>query len=505
MLDSIPKPLADVLDNSLDWVYSFQETFEPTVVLVPGVLRDAVQQLSDAIGFDVATLNMTLALFLCYPLAGLMHLLPFGPIRHFFNFLFGAFLIQFVVGVQWIHHLITSLTVYLMFMILPRKVNRWLVPTFVMIYCVLGHLHRQYINYLGWDLDFTSFQMVITQKLYTMAYNLYDAEVLASGVENRASKKCAKYSLPKLPSLLEYLGYTFAFSCVLSGPSFEFTLYKQACDGTHMYDKSGKPLGKLPSRFWPTLFPLLKSLGCMAFFVVVGGAFPILDAVDPQNSTPTILADEFLAKPWIYRYCYTWVGLMAIRCKYYLAWTSSEGANNLWYAGFDGFDEQGNALGWTTANNMNILGFEFGENVQAVSKEWNTKTSLWLTRYVYIRSNGNLLAVYGTSAFWHGFYPGYYMFFMSVPLLTFAERLAKKKISPYFSSKKWSPFGILSIITTSFFIEYMVLPFVLLARDRSFAGWRSHYFFGHIVTVLFLVLGRFLPTQKKQDSEKKAK
>jgi len=507
MFDTIPPSLATVLDNSLEWIYSFQEVLEPTVILVPNILRQGVQSLSDAIGFDVATLNMTLALFLTYPLAAIMNMLPYGPIRHYFNFLFGAFLIQFVVGVQWIHQLITSLVVYAMFCVLPRRLNRYLVPTFVMLYCVLGHLHRQYTNYLGWDLDFTSFQMVITQKLYMMAYNLYDAEVLQQNPDDRASKKCSKYALSSLPNILEYLGYTFSFSCILSGPAFEYTVYEQACTGTHMYAKDGKPLGKFPSRFLPTLIPFLKSVTAMALFIVIGGAFPLLDTVDPQNNTPTILTETFLSNPWPYRLAYTWIGLLSIRMKYYLAWLSSEGANNLWYQGFAGFEEKtGESLGWTNAKNMNIIGFETGSSASNISKEWNTKTSVWLTRYVYIRTNGNLLAVYSTSAFWHGFYPGYYMFFLSVPLLTFAERLISKKISPYFVGKSQQQFySILCSITMSISVQYLVLPFVLLSRDRSYGAYKSNYFFGHIIPVLVLLLGNLLPKPPSSNNDDKKK
>jgi MBOAT, membrane-bound O-acyltransferase family len=465
------------------------------------MLREKVEDLSALIGFDVPTLNITLGLFLCYPLAAIMNILPYGPIRHFASFFFGLFLLQFVVGVQWVHQLITSLVVYALFVILPRRINVWVVPTFVLTYCALGHLHRQYVNYLGWDLDFTSSQMVITQKLYMMAYNLYDAEVLSCGKSDRASKKCQEFSLVALPNLLEFLGYTFCFSCVLGGPAYEFSLYKRGCDGTHMYDEQGKPKGKIPSNVIPTLIPLLKCLGTLIVYVVVGGAFPLLDTVDPQKNTPTILRPDFLMKPWLYRYMYQWCGLLAVRMKYYFAWTCAEGATNMWYAGFDGFDESGTALGWTTAQNLDILKFETAENVQTMSKEWNKKTSLWLTRYVYIRTNGNLLLVYGTSAIWHGFYPGYYMFFLSVPLLTMCERLVKKKISPYFPQAKWSPYGIVGILVTSLFVEYMVIPFVLLARDRSFACYKAHGFFGHILPIMFLLIAPLMPKPKIEKKE----
>lgn len=123
-------------------------------------MDDVVQNMSEAIGFDVETLEYVLGLFLCYPLGMILNSLPFGKARHFFSFLLGAFLLQFTIGVQWIHQMITSLAVYAMFHIVPRNKVQVVVPAFVMVYLTLGHLHRQYINYLGWDLDFTGAQMV---------------------------------------------------------------------------------------------------------------------------------------------------------------------------------------------------------------------------------------------------------------------------------------------------------------------------------------------------------
>lgn len=469
---------------------------------VPPFLRDGIQVLADMIGFDVPTLNFTLGMYICYLFGIFMNYVPHGKPRHVCNLIFGIFLLQLTTGVQWIHQLVTSLIAYVLLLVLPRKTCVFVVPLFVVLYCVFGHLHRQYINYLGWDLDFTSAQMVITQKLYMLAYNLYDGELLAKGTDSKSAKKCQPFALDKLPDLLEYLGYTFAFASILSGPAFEFSLYRKACDGSHIYNADGKPKGKIPSNFWPTFRPFLQSVFSMAVFVVVGGMFPLLDTTDPQKNTPVVLTAEFLDKPWIMRYAYMWIGLWAIRQKYILAWSNAEAANNVWYAGFEGFDDNGNAKGWDIANNMDVWEFETAPNVQTMSKGWNKKTSLWLTRYVYIRTNGNLVAVYAMSAFWHGFYPGYYLFFFSVPLATFCERIGKKKISPHFSSDKWSLYGICCIITTSLCTEYLVSAFVMLALDRSWNLWKSHYFFGHIGCVIFYALVSMLPTPKETTKTK---
>lgn len=427
----------------------------------------------------------------------IMNMLPYGNIRHVFSFLLGAFLMQFLLGVQWIHQLITSLVAYAMFMVLPRKTTAVLVPTFAMVYMVLAHLHRQYINYLGYDLDFSGSQMVITQKLYMMAFNLLDGEVLAQGKDSRAAKKCKEFSIQKLPSLMEFLGYTFCFSNVIAGPATEFAIYEKACTGSHMYDDNGKPKGKIPSNIVPTLKPFLTCLANLVFFVVLGGYFPLLDPTDPQHNTPVVLTAEFLKKAWIIRFAYLWMSLLVVRQKYYFAWKCAEGACNIWYAGFEGFDENGNAKGWDYYNNNNILAFETASSIQVLSKEWNRNTAKWLARYVYMRTGGSLVATYGMSAFWHGFYPGYYIFFLSVPLYTFCERLARKKLNPMFGDSIL--YDIACRVATSACAEYAVSAFVLLAFDWSWNNWKSHYFFGHIGPLLFYCVLLMLPSPPKKE------
>lgn len=336
-------------------------------------------------------------------------------------------------------------------------------------------------------------------KLYSLSYNIYDGSLIKEGNPTRATKKCAPLAVDGIPGIIEFLGYTFNFSTILAGPAFEYKIYADACEGSNLYDKDGKPKGKIPSQIMPTLKPLLLSLVCMVLFVVGNGKFPLLDPTDPQNFTPVVISEEFLKKPWVQRYAYCWVSLFFVRMKYYFAWKNAEGASNIWYAGFEGFDENGNAKGWENSNNVDIIEFETAPNVKTLSAAWNKKTANWLGRYVYMRTGGSLVATYGLSAFWHGFYPGYYMFFLSVPVLTMCERLGRKKISPRFSSKKWSLYGISTIIATSLVVEYIVLAFQLLAYDWAVAGWKSHYFFGHILCVVFYAVLSNIPTPKKKE------
>lgn len=495
----LPKAVDDCIASSIDLLYSYIPLAEKTVFLVPGFVTTSVESLSETIGFDMETLSYVLGLLVCYPLGMIMASLPYGKVKHLFSFILGAFLLQFTIGKQWIHHAISVVLSYVMFLILPKSLSKIVVPTFIMVYVTLGHLHRQYVNYLGWDLDFTGSHMVLTMKLYSMAFNLFDGEMLKSGKEvSRATKKCSDVALSEVPGLIEYLGYTFNFSTILAGPAMEFKYYKDACDGTLLYDKNGKPKGQIPSQVIPTLKPFIVSLICMGLFVVGTGMFPLLDPSDPQNATPAIIAEEFLQKSFLERYGYIFLSLMFLRQKYYFAWKNAEGATNIWYGGFEGFDADGKPKGWTISSNIDILTFEFGGNVKTVTGGWNKKTANWLGRYIYMRTGGSLFITYGMSAFWHGFYPGYYLFFLSVPLLTACERLGRKKISPHFSSDPFSLYGVVCTLATSISVNYFITAFQLLAYDWAMTGYTSLYFFGHIGCVIFYALVSQLPTPKKK-------
>ncbi len=60
-----------------------------------------------------------------YPLGSLvMSALPYGPFRHLFATLIGAFLLQFTIAVQWLHVLLTKSVSYVLVLVLPRSIPR---------------------------------------------------------------------------------------------------------------------------------------------------------------------------------------------------------------------------------------------------------------------------------------------------------------------------------------------------------------------------------------------
>lgn len=66
-------------------------------------------------------MQYVLAMFLAYPLAGIMALLPKGNARHAFSFVVGLWYAQEIFGVQWIHSFISALVSYLIVLVAPRQ------------------------------------------------------------------------------------------------------------------------------------------------------------------------------------------------------------------------------------------------------------------------------------------------------------------------------------------------------------------------------------------------
>lgn len=443
----------------------------------------------------------------CYPLGLVMHLLPYGNIRHIYSFTTGLVLLQTIWGAHWIHTPITALISYAILRLCPRDVVQRIVPMFLMAYLAIAHLENQYhaTNYFGMEIHFTCSQMILTQKLYMLAYNLHDGYLLtkSTGPENktddsalRAAQKCSKWALSECPTLLEFLGYSFCFSSVLVGPAIEFAHYRSACDGSlHYYiDKDGnKQLRgkKIPNNIIPTLVPFFKSF----LLLVLNALF------DNVCNYKQLASPFFFNLSFRERLFYNWLTNFVQRLKVYFTFLVAEGCNNIWYAGFDGYDkETGESKGWTVASGADIWRLETCESIKVGTRAWNKKTSQWLLRYVYIRNKGRLAIVYSVSAIWHGFYPGYYMLASIIWLMSQCERLGRKKISPYFSPKKWSIYGVTCIFSIHALGSYATTAFFLKSWENVMENWRAHYFWGHIACFVYYTVVSALPYPSKAES-----
>lgn len=216
------------------------------------------------------------------------------------------------------------------------------------------------------------------------------------------------------------------------------------------------------------------------------------------------------------------MALLGERFKYYFAWKIAEGSSVLAGFGFEGYttEKDGKVVpkGWRGVENIEIISFETAANIQTLSRSWNKRTQGWLERYTYSRTGNNLYATYFVSAIWHGLYPGFFFFFMSVPLLTQIERLARTKINPIFlpgydgRNPDTAPKGIVATlywtfcrVATLLATNYIVQTFSVGSYENSMTCWGSYKHVPHIIYITVIVLLTVIPAPKSNDGEKKKK
>lgn len=106
-------------------------------------------------------------------------------------------------------------------------------------------------------------------------------------------------------------------------------------------------------------------------------------------------------------------GLIA-RTKYYGVWSIAEGSCILSGLGFNGYDKNDRPL-WNRCQNIDLVAIESAQSLKQVLDNWNKNTNKWLRNYVYLRVTpegkkpgfASSMITFGTSALWHGLYPGY--------------------------------------------------------------------------------------------------
>jgi D-alanyl-lipoteichoic acid acyltransferase DltB (MBOAT superfamily) len=366
--------------------------------------------------------------------------------------------------------------------------------------------------YTIWASDITKFdhtgtQMVITMKLTSFAYNLYDGtfdrkRVFETVYEDRRKARVyagrKRFAVEGMPSLLEFLGYVYCFPSMIAGPAFEYMDYKRSLSQV-VFNLKGAIVP--PSN--ATMLSLRK-LAIGLFFLVLHlavGQFVHYDMIHD----PAFIASHGIA----YRLGYTVLLLYQIRFKYYFLWKVSEGACIMAHLGFEGYDSEGKQLGWGEVDNIDILATETASSLQGLSRAWNKRTQGWLERYTYNRSGNNLILVYFVSAIWHGLYAGYFIFFLTVAFASMVERLTQAKLNPIFlpsydgKSDASAGNGIVAFLywnvcrlSQMLTMTYVTMAFALHKWEKVYRVYQSYNHFYHILLIVAYVVLTVIPAKK---------
>ena len=309
----------------------------------------------------------------------------------------------------------------------------WVGFIFLMGHMSLNHIARQAANSPR-SVDITGAQMVMVMKLSAFCWNVADGRLPAADLSDFQKDR----RLTELPSLLDYAGFVFFFPSMLTGPAFDFAEYRRWLDTTMFevpadVDPAKKPptrrKRKIPRSGTPAMMKLVTSLVWIFAFL----------QLDAHFDYTVLLKDSYMEYGFLRRlFILHMVGFTA-RTKYYGVWTLSEGACILAGLGYNGVDPVTGKVAWDRLKNIDPWGVEFAQNTRGYLEDWNINTNKWLRNYVYLRVTPRgkkpgfraSLATFTTSAFWHGFYPGYYLSFV---LASFIQTVAK---SMFYSIPLW--------------------------------------------------------------------
>jgi hypothetical protein len=370
--------------------------------------------------------------------------------------------------------------------------------------------------------------MILTIKLTSIAFNLRDGTMRKADIDaaiaknnSRTAREQQHLSISYMPDPIEFLGWVYNPITFFAGPALEIREYLRATNEgypsvvgrtDHVHQDSSNPF---LNRIFMSLFKLIFGLVFMGVTAVGMAKFSNMQSWESINEwfpiDPAGTPLKEVAMNTIHRFGAIWIWMMFTRPRYYGAWYLAEGATIM--AGYGYENAEARALfnkpetgllpvEWSGNNQVDVVHTELAMSISQVTRAWNQSTQRWLERYIYKRlprtMNINLVTLYFVSAFWHGFYPGYYVFFMTVPFATVIERHARHKIRPLFFDSEGNAratkilYDVATWFLTLFMLNYLGIMFQMLAIDRGWAVWRSLSFFGHFLLLMGFVIV-FLP------------
>jgi len=106
------------------------------------------------------------------------------------------------------------------------------------------------------------------------------------------------------------------------------------------------------------------------------------------------------------------------------------------------------------------------------------------------------------SAIWHGFYPGFFIFFLGAGLLDYQAKLAGEALSPLVENKV--PSWIVYVVCWAWCYigcGYFCSAFVLLSFENSHIVYSSMYYVFHLALLFAIVVSlALMPAKKKKEA-----
>ncbi|KAH9947320.1 MBOAT, membrane-bound O-acyltransferase family-domain-containing protein [Amylocystis lapponica] len=463
--------------------------------------------LAGAVGASVDQVKLISCLLISYPLGSVFIRIPSSrpDLKHIFNI---SVTLTYLVAILnlwsgFLQLLAGVLATYYVAANVKGPNMPWIVFAITMGHLTANHVIRALYSLSYETVEITGPQMVLTMKLTTFAWNVWDGRRRAEELDKwQLEKRVVQY-----PSLLEFLGYAFYFPGVLVGPYVEYanymalineTIFKVAEKG-QANDKTGRRVPKGRKRV--AYRKMVTGLAYLGLFVTLGGSYNFAE----------LIQDWFAQKSLLYRIAFFQFAGIFERCKYYAIWTLTEGASILTGLGFTGYGPSGETH-WEGAANVDVVNIELCPNIKVMLDSWNMKTNVWLRECVYKRVTPqgkkpgfrSSMTTFATSAFWkltggvllaqHGISGGYYLAFFLAGFVQTVGRLCRAHLRPlvlpatYVAARGAPPppqtsikiaYDVVGTICAVMMMNYVAAPFMLLSVKDSLHGWASVGWHGH--------------------------
>ncbi|VDM23207.1 unnamed protein product [Hydatigera taeniaeformis] len=259
--------------------------------------------------------------------------------RHITEVVVGAAIIYLCYEERVALLFLQAIPAYLMMLVLPPHIAQYAVLVFTMAFLSWVHIQRlSVVDARRQSVDITAPLMIQTQKLSSLAFNLYDGEILATGKKvSRESQKL--HAIKKSPMLLPFFGYLLCFQNSMVGPFLFYTEYLCFIEGREE-DLLTDPFERdFVTKNKPKIRDAKAALRtqAIAFLFHVLLTLYALGRYDPEY----LISEEF-QRLGIFRK-YFWLTLYGfyLRQKFYCAWSISALAMLISGFGFSGFSSSG--------------------------------------------------------------------------------------------------------------------------------------------------------------------
>jgi lysophospholipid acyltransferase len=309
------------------------------------------------------------------------------------------------------------------------------------------------------------------------------------------------------PTLLEIFSYIFYFPTSIIGPSFEFS------DFINFIYKRNEYL-QIPKMrcIKAAMKVLLTTIVCMISYLVFKNKLDFF----------WVTSDEFAEKNLMYKFIYYMVSsALVIRAKYYSGFKLME--SSVIFCGLS-YNKKKIELkesnsektkeeyidDFSKIESIRIYNFECEINPNEKVNYWNRTVHYWLKYQVFFRLinlehkffNKNFalasLIVFLISAVWHGFYPGYYLFFIQLYFIQQIAKMLEEKLD-FFKKVKQSNLlvQIICNLISIFVIGSLGFAFCVLDVYKAIKFYKAFYFIPNLFVLLMYVYLKFFLRKKK--------